>query len=122
MKLTLNQINTLLPLFQNEKYAGWKGIANNLLINGKCIVAGTDCIWKGGVGNFIKTSPAINAVNCTEYVLDVENFVNSAWVQEYLEHKINDVDKELQEMEKNLIDKRYYFAEIKKLNIENNKK
>lgn len=74
------QKNFLLDnFFKNEKYAGWKNIATSLLETGQCIVAGKECIWIGGVGNFIKTEePKYDkAIDCTLYVFDLEYFLTS---------------------------------------------
>ena len=69
--------------FKNESVPGWRGIAEKLLDKGKCIVAGEDCVWRGGIGNFISTQPVKDAYKCSEYTLNVEAFMNSAW---YTEH------------------------------------
>lgn len=74
------QKNFLLDyFFKNEKYAGWKNIATKLLETGQCIVAGKDCIWIGGIGNFIKTEDAKDAIDCTLYKFDLECFFTSKW-------------------------------------------
>ena len=54
--------------FTNEKYPGWKSIAMDLLNNGECVVAGNYCIWKGGIGNFIKVETASKYIGCVKYV------------------------------------------------------
>ncbi len=83
IKLNQNQKEFLLEyFFENEKYAGWKGIATKLIETGKCIVAGSECIWKGGVGNFIKTSEAEGTVGCCLYTFDLAYFMSSAWYKE----------------------------------------
>lgn len=65
--------------FINEKYAGWKVIAEELLHSGQCIVAGSKCIWNGGIGNFIKTEDAKGAVGCILYKFDLKYFLTSEW-------------------------------------------
>lgn len=65
------KLDFLLEFFKNETHAGWAGIATKLLENGFCIVAGEGCIWNGGIGSFIDTSPALNAVGCTLYEFDL---------------------------------------------------
>lgn len=81
--LTTHQRNFLLEyFFKNEKYAGWRNIANNLLNIGTCIVPGKECIWVGHIGNFITTKPAANAVDCIEYSFDLVYFLNSAWYRD----------------------------------------
>lgn len=78
--LTENQKNFLLNyFFKNEEFAGWKNIATLLLDKGSCIVAGKRCIWCGGIGNFIKTKNAENAIDCLLYEFDLEYFLSSEW-------------------------------------------
>ena len=84
MKLTENQKEFLLKFFHDKKFAGWKNIAESLLETGSCIVAGDECIWKGGIGNFIDTKSAPNLIGCSEYTFDVKNFMTSEWYKESL--------------------------------------
>jgi hypothetical protein len=65
--------------FKNEKHSGWKNIATKLLDTGECIVAGKECIWVGGIGNFIKIEEAKDAVDCDLYKFDLEYFFTSEW-------------------------------------------
>lgn len=99
-QLTETQKQFLLTyFFKNDKFAGWKTIATKLLENGSCIVAGNDCIWKGGIGNFIKTYKAIDFVDCLEYRFDLEYFLTSAWYKEiksYYEIELEDKMEKLQ--------------------------
>lgn len=99
MKLTENQINFLLEFFKDERHLGWKNIAINLIKNGKCIVAGTDCIWKEGIGNFINTEFAKNAVDCLEYTFDLEYFLSSEWFKEVSNNKIRELFIKKREIE-----------------------
>ncbi len=99
-KLTEYQKQFLLNTFfkENTSAVGWFRIATKLLDNGKCIVAGTECIWRGGVGNFIKIEKAQDAIDCSLYTFDLDNFIHSEWYKEIqLQHLV-----ELQE-EKNKI-------------------
>ena len=65
---------------KNEKYPGWKTIATNLLEYGTCIVAGNECIWIGGIGNFIKLDYyRLPLEECVEYIFDLEYFLTSEW-------------------------------------------
>jgi len=68
--------------FHDDKYPGRKAIAFSLLQTGQCTVAGTDCIWKGGIGNFISTKPAENAVECSLYTFHMDEFLGSSWFRE----------------------------------------
>jgi hypothetical protein len=79
-KLTENQKKFLRKqFFEISGYENWVTIANNLLDNGSCIVAGSECIWKGGIGNFINTKPVENAVGCLLYEFKLETFLSSNW-------------------------------------------
>ncbi len=71
--------------FKNEIYAGWKNIATTLLETGSCIVAGTNCIWVGGIGNFIKTNEASNLIDCVEYRFDLDYFLTSNYYKDIQE-------------------------------------
>ena len=75
--LTFVQIDFLLTFFRSDSYPGAENVGRSLITTGKCIVAGTEGIWKGGVGNFIRVKAAEGAVGCSEYTMDVENFMSS---------------------------------------------
>lgn len=85
-QLTENQKMFMLTFFNvhptNQHCPGWESIACNLLDHGTCIVAGSKCIWEGGIGNFITTSPISTAVGCIKYEFDVDNFISSEWFNE----------------------------------------
>lgn len=80
------QKNFLLEyFFKNEDYAGWNVIASTLIKEGLCLVAGNECIWMGGIGNFITTKSdhkTIHAFDCLEYQFDLDNFLTSEWYKE----------------------------------------
>lgn len=89
---TLNNLQVAFLLeyfFKNEKYPGWKNIAKSLLDKGRSIVPGSECIWCGGIGNFITLSKPEGFFDCVQYNFDLENFLSSAWFieiqNEYLE-------------------------------------
>lgn len=107
--LTDNQIEFLLQyFFKNEAFAGWKNIATKLLINGSCVVAGTDCIWKGGIGNFIQTDEAEEAIRCVKYSFDLDNFLDSEWFKEIHSEYVSELAKEIRRIE-------YKYHDIAKL-------
>jgi|SRR6187402_854634 len=109
INLTSNQLTFLLEyFFKNESYAGWRSIATKLLDNGNCIVAGKDCIWKGGVGNFIKTKEAEDLIDCCEYIFDLEYFLSSEWFKEIHSEYTSELAKEIRSIE-------YKYHEIIKL-------
>jgi hypothetical protein len=86
--------------FVNEKYAGWRNIATHLLEMSKCIVAGTENIWNGGIGNFIKVSPAKDAIECSLYEFDLNEFLSSELYKHTKESYIEDLTKEKDAIEK----------------------
>lgn len=90
--LTEAQKKFLLKIFEintdTNKLPGWKGIAENLINHGGCIVAGEKSIWHGGIGNFINTSHAEGTIGCLMYKFDANYFMTSEWYKELLQvHK-----------------------------------
>jgi hypothetical protein len=65
--------------FNNGQFSGWRNIAEKLLTKGECVVAGEDCIWKGGIGNFIKVSNADEFIGCVKYSFDTDDFIKSEY-------------------------------------------
>ena len=109
--LTICQKQFLLDyFFKNEKYAGWRNIATALLETGTCIVAGDRSIWHGGIGNFIKTSDAPNAIDCLLYTFDLEYFFSSNWYKEINEAYVLELANKIEDLLKE-------HYEIKKLNL-----
>jgi hypothetical protein len=74
--------------FKNEEYAGWGSIAQKLLEDGKCIVAGNSKLWYGGVGNFIKCTSAEGAIGCSLLTFDKDSFLQSVWFKEQADYHI----------------------------------
>lgn len=95
--------------FKNGKYAGWRNIAEKLIETGQCIVAGENCIWIGGVGNFIKMEDAKDAIDCSLYKFDLEYFMTSQYYKDIYSQYISILYNE-----KLAIDKKY--KEIADLN------
>lgn len=96
--LSIHQRNFLLEnFFKNEKFPGWRNIANNLLDNGKCIVAGDKCIWNGGIGNWITTNNAKDAYNCLEYSFNLQEFMKSEWFKSIYNQYLDIINEELEE-------------------------
>jgi len=99
-KLTDKQKSYLLEyFFKNEHFPGWKNIATSLLEKGKCIVAGKECIWKGGIGNFIKTKEEESLFDCLEYEFDLDLFLSSEWCKEIANLHISDLLEKKLELE-----------------------
>jgi hypothetical protein len=90
--------------FKNERFSGWKGIAENLIDKGECIVAGTDCIWKGGIGNFIKVEEANDLIGCIKYIFDYNDFVSkdNLFFMEYYTPYLEDLKYEAEKIEKEI--------------------
>jgi hypothetical protein len=84
--------------FKNEEYAGWSSIADTLLEKGECIIAGTDKLWYGGIGNFIKISTAEGMVGCSVLTFDKETFLKSAWFQEYKKAYLDNLTVKIEDL------------------------
>lgn len=78
--------------FINSKYPGWRNIGEKLLTEGECIVAGEDCIWIGGIGNFIKTKKEDGLIGCLRYKFDLYMFLSSPFYKEVYEEHIKDLE------------------------------
>ena len=98
MKLNEQQRSFIIDFFIDDKLPGWKQIAEALIDNGECIVAGDKCVYNGGIGNFIKTESANDYVNCLKYTFDIEYFMSSMYFQERLVNLIEDVNKKLEDL------------------------
>jgi hypothetical protein len=99
-ELTAEQKNYLLEVFfYNDRFVGWKSIAEKLLEKGSCIVAGTECIWIGGIGNFIKVTPAEDTFGCSEYKFDLEYFLQSEWFKETKENSLTRLNRKVVELQ-----------------------
>lgn len=86
--------------FYHEDYPGWRNIATKLIQDGSCIVAGNECIWRGGVGNFIQTEPAKNAVDCLLYEFDLAELEESAWYNEIKGCVLDDLNTQIHKLER----------------------
>lgn len=84
--------------FKDENFPNWESIANKLLESGRAIVAGNKNIWVGGIGNFISISPAVDAVDCSQYKFDLDSFLKSKWFEEWKNLYIDDLKEEIQEL------------------------
>ena len=104
MGLTKEQRKFILLFFANEKYAGWKNIAEHLIDRGSVVVAGTECIWVGMMGNFIELSKAKGSVGCSLYTFDLEEFLSSEYFKQNYIRKIEEYEKALEEKRKQVND------------------
>lgn len=103
----------LLLFFKNEKYPGWKNIAEKLIDTGECIVSGNECIWKGGIGNFISTKPAENAIDCSLYTFNLNSFKTSEYYKETKDNYLEELNLQKTELEKQLLQLQQEIKEIK---------
>ena len=85
--------------FENEKYAGWRNIAMDLIETGECIVPGPKCIWIGNIGNFINTEVAKGAVDCLLYKFDLESFLTSELYKGIRNEYVDIIYKKKQQIE-----------------------
>lgn len=108
-KLNENQIIFILKNFFNiDDISGdsrHTQVARRLLEKGSCIVPGENQLWRGGIGNFIQTKPAVDSVDCTLYIFDIDAFLNSKWYKEHaiihlknIETKMMSIQKEYDEI------------------------
>lgn len=103
MKLNEVQINLLTEtFFQTFVIPAWREIAETLITEGSCIVAGEGNIWEGGVGNFIERTKAAGAIGCTLLKFDVDAFLKACWVQDQVKHQIRVCEKQLEIVQTNL--------------------
>ncbi len=112
IKLNQNQKDFLLEFFRDERYAGWKSIATDLIETGKCLVGQSKCIWHGGIGNYIKTSHAKGTVGCSLYTFDLAYFMSSGLYKEVRGNYITQCADE-----KTAIEKQLKEAEAKYMDI-----
>lgn len=92
-KLTENQITYLKRFFEDEH----NNVADKLLRNGKCVVAGDGKLWHGGIQNFITITDAEDSVDCSQLNFDVDEFLSSQWfkgtVQSHIGHRESEIEK-----------------------------
>lgn len=103
-KLTNNQVAFLLKNFFPEVSPGSPAIAEQLIRSGFCIVAGPHGIWKGGIGSFIKVTPAKDSFNCSLYTFDLDLFLSSLWYKEVHEARCQDLRREVEDLHLKLIE------------------
>ena len=56
----------------------------------------------GGVGNFIKRSPAEDSVGCTTLTFDLRSFLSSEWYKTHTNQTVTDVDKAIDALKKSI--------------------
>lgn len=99
MTITEKQVNFLLEnFFKNERYPGWKNIADKLIRDGQCIIAGTDKLWYGGVGNFIDIKEAPGTVGCSLLTFKKDVFLKSINFTDYKKAYLLDLSNKITEM------------------------
>lgn len=98
-----NKKNFLLnEFFKNEDFAGWQDIAESLICNGYCIIAGSKSLWSGGVGNFIEISEAKEYVDCVRLDFDLQKFTSTNYFKERLSVRIMSFTNEKRELDAKL--------------------
>lgn len=113
--MTQAQTELLLEFFRNEGYDGWKHIALNLIESGECTVAGEECIWKGGIGNFIKVEKSDTFIKCVKYKFDLKYFLSSEWFKEYRTARIAEMGDRIKILQKTKISLEEKIKEIQEL-------
>jgi len=109
------QMGFLLKFFTNEQYPGWQNIAKDLITTGYCIVPGDECIYKGGIGNFITTEPADIAFGCLLYKFDIKLFLKSEWYKLASADAITEIEKQILDIETEKESLSEYMHYIRKL-------
>lgn len=94
MKPTEHQIDFLLTFFPDTT-EGSTSIAIRLIIDGRCIVANNDSVWRGGIGNYIKVKPFEPSVDCFEYTFDLQSFLKSQWFKSTITPKIESIKTDI---------------------------
>ena len=90
MKLTTIQKEFILDRFfrfNHENSAEWKTIAEKLIDGKEPIVAGEECIWSGGIGNFIDTEKIDEAYGCLKYKFNAGKFLDSPFFRDELKNE-----------------------------------
>lgn len=90
IKLTENQKEFLLTFFKLDNYAGWRHIATKLIDFGTCVVAGTDCIWNGCIGDFVTVSKAEGYFTCLRYNFNLIEFMSSGFYKSAVIQELNE--------------------------------
>ena len=102
-ELTEHQMEfILLNFFHSYEHPGWRNIATKLIEHEECIVAGTECIWMGGIGNFISVSNSNNLVGCMLYEFDLKSFIGSKWFKEIKEGLELELSEDINELKSKL--------------------
>lgn len=101
-KLTYRQKEFLLENFfsvASKEFPGWQSTALALLDKGQAIVAGNECIWQGGIGNFIETKRAEFFIDCLEYKFDLESFLKSGFFKKTKKTAVYKLTKKIKKFE-----------------------
>ena len=86
--------------FKSDKFPGWRGIAEKLIQDGKCIIVGKPSeqrIWIGGISNYIDITKAEGAIDCSLYSFDLDYFLTTKFFEDehyyYLEHVSKEIKR-----------------------------
>ena len=88
----------------NVTESGWQDIATKLLETGECVVAGNQCIWRGGIGNFIKTETADEFFGCLKYSFNLPIFLKSEYYKGITEEYAQQLSDKRSKLDKELVD------------------
>ncbi len=105
MKTNLNSVTRefiITTFFKTPNHPNWEIIAEILLNEGECVVAGEEEIWCGGIGNFIRQNKEPKAVGCIRYYFDIKGFLESAYFQDVYFAEIQKREEEVEEMRDNI--------------------
>ena len=104
-KLTNNQREFILSaFFALDLVPHWRKIAEVLLDEGSCIVAGESRIWNGGVGNFIQTANEPFCIGCLRHTFDLEMLLSSPYFLDSLQFKHDKMVQTRNEIDAEILD------------------
>lgn len=96
------QINWLLDtFFKNEKFPGWRNIAEKLITEGSCVTTSQGRkIWIGGIGNFIQEETYDSGVDLIQLKFDLKSFasMDNNYFLEYYNYELKKISKEQEEL------------------------
>jgi hypothetical protein len=91
---------------------GWSVIAYKLITTGECTIAGTDPIWKGGIGNFINAKTSTNGISCLDLTFNLNEFLGSAYYKENYQYHIDKLQENVVKKEEELNETTLKFHDV----------
>lgn len=85
--------------FENDKFAGWRNIATEL-IDKETVLTTCDHrdIWSGGIGNFIKSCKSDEGIGLWRYSFNVKEFLSSSWFKEIKGYYLEDIKEQYEDI------------------------